>query len=419
MNQELIYLLLIFGLLVIPRALQRFKIPAPITCLVFGIGAMLAWGVKTHDPVVTLLSTLGISSLFLFAGLEVDLRELRRGLWPLLTHLAIRMVTLTGAAWLAWHFLDLGWQASALLALALLTPSTGFILDTLERLGLDEEERFWVTSKAIAGELLALAALFVIMQAGDPMQLGVSTLVMLGMLVGLPMLFIAFGRWIVPHAPGSEFSLLVMVGFLAAFITYKLGVYYLVGAFVAGLIARLLRIRMPRLASNDNIHALRLFATFFVPFYFFHAGTLVSRDALSWEALGLGLVITAAVLPLRIGTVWLQRRVLFRGEHKRSTLRVSVALAPTLVFTLVLAEILHSRFGISGALSGALILYTTLNTLLPSLVLRMPFDVDPIVDGYVHPEDKKAAEKQAATAAAAADEVEQPVVADGGASRGA
>src|SRR3546814_5203342 len=100
-----------------------------------------------------------------------------------------------------------------------------------------------LTSKAIAGELLALAALFVIMQAGDPMQLGVSTLVMLGMLVGLPMLFIAFGRWIVPHAPGSEFSLLVMVGFLAAFITYKLGVYYLVGAFIAGLIARLLRIR--------------------------------------------------------------------------------------------------------------------------------------------------------------------------------
>src|SRR3546814_815364 len=346
MNRELIYLLLIFGLLVIPRALQRFKIPAPITCLVFGIGAMLAWGVKTHDPVVTLLSTLGISSLFLFAGLEVDLRELRRGLWPLLTHLAVRIITLAGAAWLAWHYLDLGWQASALLALALLTPSTGFILDTLERLGLDEEERFWVTSKAIAGELLALAALFVIMQAGDPMQLGVSTLVMLGMLVGwgalagavwlawhylylggqasavlaralltpstgcirdtlerlgldeeerfwvtskaiagellalaalfvimqagdpmqlgvstlvmlgmlvgLPMLFIAFGRWIVPHAPGSEFSLLVMVGFLAAFITYKLGVYYLVGAFIAGLIARLLRIRMPRLASNRS-----------------------------------------------------------------------------------------------------------------------------------------------------------------------
>jgi Kef-type K+ transport system membrane component KefB len=390
MNRELVYLLLIFGLLVIPRMLQRFRIPAPITCLLLGIGAMLAWGSKTHDPVVTLLSTLGISSLFLFAGLEVDLQALRRGLWPLLTHLTIRAATLSGVGWLAWRYLDLGWQAAGLLALALLTPSTGFILDTLERLGLDPEERFWVTSKAIAGELLALAALFVILQAGDPLQLGLSSLAMAAMLVGLPLLFIALGRWVVPHAPGSEFSLLVMVGLVAAFITYKLGVYYLVGAFVAGLVARLLRIRMPRLASNDNMHALRLFATFFVPFYFFHAGTGVSRDALSWEALGLGLVITAIVLPLRVAMVWLQRRVLFR-EHHQSTLRVSVALAPTLVFTLVLAEILHSRFALPGELFGALILYTTLNTLLPSLVLKVPFDVDPIDDGFVHPEDKDAA----------------------------
>ena len=378
MSRELIYLLLIFALLVIPRALQRFRVPAPITCLLFGIGAMLVLGDKLHDPVVALLSTLGISSLFLFAGLEVDMRALRKGLWPLLAHLAIRIGNLCLLAWLGWRYLGLGWQASALLALALLTPSTGFILDTLERLGLDEEERFWVTSKAIAGELLALAALFVVLQAGDPVQLGVSSLALLALLVGLPLLYVAFGRWIVPHAPGSEFSLLVMAGFVAAFITYKLGVYYLVGAFIAGLVARLLRARIPRMASDENIHALRLFASFFVPFYFFHAGSQIAREALSWEALGLGLLLTALVVPLRVAMVWLQRRVLFRGEQRRSTFRVSVALTPTLVFTLVLAEILHSRFGLSGTLTGALVLYTTLNTLLPSLLLRVPFDVDPL-----------------------------------------
>ena len=224
MDNELIYLLLIFGLLVIPRALQRFKLPAPITCLALGIGAMLAFGDRVHDPVIVLLSTLGISSLFLFAGLEVDLQALRKGLGRLLVHLVIRVLLLAGVAWLGWHYLDLGWQAAVLVALALLTPSTGFILDTLERLGLDEEERFWVTSKAIAGELMALAVLFVVLQAGDPMQLGVSSLVMLAMIVGLPLLFIALGRWVVPHASGSEFSLLVMVGMVAAFITYKLGV---------------------------------------------------------------------------------------------------------------------------------------------------------------------------------------------------
>ncbi|HLT03348.1 MAG TPA: cation:proton antiporter [Pseudomonas sp.] len=377
MSQELVYLLLIFGLLVIPRALQRLKIPAPITCLLLGVGAMLAWGDRVHDPVVVLLSTLGISSLFLFAGLEVELQTLRRGVGRLLAHLLVRSLALAGVAWLGWRYLELGWQAATLLALALLTPSTGFILDTLERLGLDESERFWVTSKAIAGELLALAVLFVALQAGDMEGFAVSSLAMLGLLTGLPLLFLALGRWVMPHAPGSEFSLLVMVGMVAAFVTYKLGVYYLVGAFIAGLTARLLHVRMPALASDGNIHALRLFATFFVPFYFFHAGTGISRDALGWDAMALGLAITAVLLPLRLAIVWLQRRLLFR-EDNAGAMRVSVALAPTLVFTLVLAQILHVRFDLSGTLFGALILYTILNTMLPSLVLHKPFDIDPL-----------------------------------------
>jgi Kef-type K+ transport system membrane component KefB len=396
MSNELIYLLLIFGLLVVPRALQRFKLPAPITCLLLGVGAMLAFGERTHDPVIVLLSTLGISSLFLFAGLEVDLRALRKQLGPLLVHLAIRAASLGGVGWLAWRYLGLEWQAAALVALALLTPSTGFILDTLERLGLDEEERFWVTSKAIAGELMALAALFVVLQAGDPVQLGISSLAMAAMMVGLPLLFVALGRWVVPHAPGSEFSLLVMVGMVAAFITYKLGVYYLVGAFVAGLVARMLRLRMPRLASDDNMHALRLFATFFVPFYFFHAGTGISRDALTWEAAGLGVVLTMVLVPLRIGIVWLQRRLMF-GEQRHSSLKVALSLSPTLVFTLVLANILYVRFDLPAVLFGALILYTSLNTLLPSLILRAPFDVDPIAPRPVsHPEDRMRADAAAA-----------------------
>jgi Kef-type K+ transport system membrane component KefB len=376
-SQDLVYLLLIFGLLVVPRALQRLKLPAPITSLLLGVGAMLLWGDDTHDPVVVLLSALGISSLFLFAGLEVDWRALRRGWGRLLVHLAVRVAALVATGWLAWRYLDLGWQAASLLALALLTPSTGFILDTLERMGLDAEERFWVTSKAIAGELLALAVLFVALQAGDALQFGLSSLAMLALLVGLPLLFLALGRWVAPHAPGSEFSLLVMVGMVAAYVTYRLGVYYLVGAFIAGLTARLLRDRMPKLASHDNIHALRLFATFFVPFYFFHAGTVISRDALSWEALLIGLAMTAVVLPLRVGVTWVQRRLLF-GDSNGGAMRVSVALAPTLVFTLVLAEILHGRFHVPGALFGGLVLYTVLNTLLPSLLLHQTFDIDPM-----------------------------------------
>ena len=376
MNQDVIYLLLIFALLVIPRAVQRFSVPAPLTCLLFGIGAVLWLGDGAHDAVVNLLAILGISSLFLFAGLEVDLAQLRKGLWPLLLHLLIRSATLMGVAWLAWHYAGLSWQAAGLLALALLTPSTGFIMDSLAQLGLNEEERFWVTSKAIAGELLALVAMFVVMQANDPVQLGLSSLVLAAMLVGLPLLFIGLGRWVAPHAPGSEFSLLVMVGMLAAYITYWLGVYYLVGAFIAGLVARLLQRRMPLLASHDNLHALRLFSSFFVPFYFFNAGTHVPGDALSLEALGLGVLITLVVLPLRLAVIVLQRRMVF-GESLRSSLRVALALSPTLIFTLVLAGIMREHFAVPPVLYGALLFYAAVTTLLPSLVFRSAMDVDP------------------------------------------
>src|SRR5690606_36787120 len=182
MSQELVYLLLIFGLLVIPRALQRLKIPAPITCLLLGDGAMLAWGDRVHDPVEVLLSTLGISSMFLFAGLEVELQTLRRGVGRLLAHLLVRSLALVGVAWLGWRYLDLGWRAATLLAVARVAPSTGFILAARERLGLEESESSWVTGKPSAGDRLALAVLCVALQAGDMAGFALSSLAMLGLL---------------------------------------------------------------------------------------------------------------------------------------------------------------------------------------------------------------------------------------------
>jgi Kef-type K+ transport system membrane component KefB len=86
----------------------------------------------------------------------------------------------------------------------------------------------------------------------------------------------------------------------------------------------------------------------------------------------LGVAITAVVLPLRIGVVWLQR-LFVRGESLRGSLRVATALTPTLVFTLVLANLLRARFGLDDTLYGALLLYAILSTWLPSLALAQPF----------------------------------------------
>jgi Kef-type K+ transport system membrane component KefB len=194
--------------------------------------------------------------------------------------------------------------------------------------------------------------------------------------VVLPLALVALGRWIVPYAAGSAFSLLIMMGFAAAFVTDAIGVEYLLGAFLAGLVARLLQSRIPAWTSPDNLHAVKLFSSFFLPFYFFSRGANVPADALSVQALGIGLALTVVLVPLRGFTVWAEQRWLGVNDT-RSSLRVAAALTPTLIFTLVLATILRERGAIPDELFGGLLLYAGLNTLLPSFMLRASFDVAP------------------------------------------
>jgi Kef-type K+ transport system membrane component KefB len=364
----LIYLGFVFGLLVIPRALQRFRLPAPLTCVVLGIIVSLFFPNVVDDSVMPVVATLGIASLFLFAGLEVDLVELRRQIPRLTTYLAVSGAFLIGGSWVGIHYLHLAWQPAALLALGLFTPSTGFILDTLPHSGLDGDEQKLVSISAIAGEIAALLVLFVLSQAESMRMLAVSSGILMLLVVFTPLIFLALGKYIVPHAPGSEFSLLIMVAIICGVISKSLGVHVLVGAFVAGFVAGLLRKRMTTLASDENLQAVRLFASFFVPFYFFNEGLEVPASALVLKSLLYGVVMSLTVLPIRIAKDWIGCRF-FAGRSAKSGSRVAVALVPTLIFTLVIAGILHETFHVDDALFGGLLVYAAISTILPSFVL--------------------------------------------------
>ncbi|WP_260706329.1 cation:proton antiporter [Edaphobacter flagellatus] len=367
-TDTLIYLGMVFGLLVIPRALQRFRLPAPLTCVVLGIVVAMFFHETKEDKVMPVVATLGIASLFLFAGLEVDLDDLRKQAPRLSAYLFIGGLILIAGTWVAIRFLHMAWQPAALLSLALFTPSTGFILDTLPHSGLDESEQKQVSMNAISGELVALMVLFVVSQAGSMKTLAISSGILVLLIVLTPILFLALGKYVVPHAPGSEFSLLIMVAILCAVVSQGLGVHFLVGAFVAGMVARLLQDRMATLASETNLHAVRLFSSFFVPFYFFKEGTEVPAGALVWRAVLYGLALSAVVIPIRVGKDWLESLVFARKKGKTGV-RVAVALVPTLVFALVIAGMLHEQFHIRDELFGGLLIYAAISTILPSYVL--------------------------------------------------
>ncbi len=370
-SAEASYLMLLFGLLIVPKILQRFRIPSAVTCFMFGAFCGPGFALFQDDPTVTLFSTLGISSLFLFAGLEVSGAELRREARVLTEHLILRVASLLACALALSHSLDLEPRVSALVALAILTPSTGFILDSLPALRLSQAESFWVRAKAIGTEILALTILFVVLQSGNRKTLALSALALLALVVALPVAFRAFARFIVPHAPKTEFAFLLMVAVLCALATEKLGVYYLVGAFVVGMAAQRFRTALPSLASARMLGAVEAFASLFVPFYFFHAGLALSREAFSWTSLGLGVAFVALVLPLRLGLVWAHRRLRF-GEPLSVGLRIGIPMLPTTVFTLVIVEILRDTFKVSPAILGALVIFAIANTMAPSVLLRKP-----------------------------------------------
>lgn len=369
--QQLLYVGLLFTLFVVPRVLQRFRVPGAISALAFGIAAGPGAGLLPHDDTVTLLSTLGIVSLFLFAGLDVSVRELVDEWRVLIEHVAVVVVTLAlAAAAVRWAF-DLAWRPAVLTALALFTPSTGFILDSMGRWLSDERDRFWVRSKAIATEIVALLALFVVLQSTSAPRLVVASTVLVAMIAVLPLAFRVFAAVILPHAPKSEFGFLMMVAVACALITRQLGVYYLVGAFVVGMAAQQFRERLPGLASERMLGAVEAFASLFVPFYFFHAGAELSREHFTWMALGVGVLLFLVAAPVRVGQVMLHRRLRL-GEAKDRGARIATAMLPTTVFTLVLADIIATRFGAPPALVGGLVIYACATSLVPGLALRTP-----------------------------------------------
>ena len=371
MSLDLAYIALLLALFVIPRLLQRFRIPSAVSSL--GLGLLSGMGLERFrgDPTVGLLSTFGIVALFLVAGLEVDVDGLRSARRVLAQHLAIRALSLALVTVALGAALGTDLQASILVALALITPSTGFILDSLDVFHLTGQQRFWVKTKAIATEIVALGVLFVVVQAGSLRDLGLSTLALVALVVALPTAFRLFARHIIPYAPRSEFTFLVIVAVTAAVVTKHLGAYYLVGAFLVGLVARRCREFLPTMVSERTTHAVELFAAFFAPFYFFHAGVEIRAEDLSWGSLLAGLAFVAVMVPYRVGGLVLHRRLAL-GEPPREGLRTAVALLPTLVFTLVLADLVRTRFQAPAFVFGGLVFYAVATTLFPGFVLRLP-----------------------------------------------
>jgi len=213
--------------------------------------------------------------------------------------------------------------------------------------------------------------MFIIIQSTSLPKFVSSTLIMAFLIMFLPILFKLFAEKIVPYAPNSEFAFLLIVALFSAFITYKLGVYYLVGAFIVGITAQRFRQNLLSLTSEKMVNAIEVFASFFIPFYFFKAGLHVNIRELDLKTILISLIIILTIIPIRILLMALHLKIAKKETFKAAS-KIGVAISPTLVFSLVIAEILRVKFAAPLYIYGSIWIYALANTMLPSFILRIP-----------------------------------------------
>lgn len=366
MDLEYQYLVVFSSLLLIPKLFQRFRIPGGITCLFLGVffGSFLGW--FENDQLILILSRLGITSLFLFAGMEIEVPELRKNSTALSKFLLKSMAFMLIAALVGAKILGIDFQLGLIASIAIFTPSAGFILNSIKSFNLESEEVHWVKMKAISKEIAAIFALLFALQINEPLDL-LKTLSVLSLLVVvLPIFFKGFVKWVAPYVPDGEVGFLVIMALISGVITKKIGTHYLLGAFVTGVIAGQFKHFAPSKKTYQMIQSLSTFFSIFVTFYFFKTGLGFGVDKFNQAGFLYGVALAVVFIPLRMFMVKYSLQNFVDDEIEEDT-GISISLIPNLIFGLVIIGIIEAKFEVTPIFLCALITYTVITSILPAL----------------------------------------------------
>lgn len=368
-GHEIQYLIIFSSVLILPKIIQRFKVPVGITCLSLGILTSSLYPELRHDQLILLLSRLGITSLFLFAGMEVKVDELKENKLPLLKHLSVALLIIFLLSFAIQYYFELEFRLAVIFSLGILTPSTGFILNSLDSYKLTRSQKYWISSKSISEEMMAVLVLFFAMQSQDLKSLLISIAVLITLLFGLPIVFKLFIRYIAPYAPKSEVAFLIILALLCGVITKKIGTYYLVGAFIVGIVAGRFKHFMDEKEDKNIFESLSVFFGIFIPFYFYKSGLKLSLDILTKEGIVIGLFLSLYLIPLRFYFTNFTT-INFLGREVYSPWKISLSLMPTLIFGLVISSILLEKYHVDSSLITGLFIYTIITSILPAFAFE-------------------------------------------------
>lgn len=367
LTKDLEYLLIFSTVLLLPKILLKFKVPSGITALSIGILFGYLDTSISSDQLFRFLAQIGITSLFVFSGLEVNFDEFKEDKDYLIKYSAKSLVILAIITLGLHQFLDLNIQNSLILGLGIFTPSAGFIINSLHSFKIGEDQEYWVKSKAISKEVISITLMFIALQSHDPKSMLTSVVFFGGLFFLLPYLFKFYFKFISPYAPNSEVPFLVVISLICGVISKELGAYYLVGAFIVGLVGSQFKEKIFKHDEETLFMALSSFFNVFLPFYFFYAGLKLSFSEFNADAIMLGSIFLVLFIPLRLminvtSIKWMMK------DFTKHPYDISLSLMPTLIFGLVIAGILKEKEAVSNTIIYGLIFYTLISSLLPTFL---------------------------------------------------
>ncbi|MDP9220540.1 MAG: cation:proton antiporter [Actinomycetota bacterium] len=342
----------------------RLPLPGPLLELLAGIAlGPTGFGWVHVDPLVSAVAVVGMAFLLFLAGFEVDVRGLAGPDGKLAGRGLVMSVVLAGLAALV--LLAVGWplKAALLVASALMATSVGLVGPLLKDVALLGRPLGRLT---LAGAALGEVTAVLLISVGFSLSHGpVAALAVLAVVIAVG----GAAAWAVSAASRrariamavraqaegggqARIRLTVLAVTALALLASKLGLEAVLGAFLAGGLARLID---PDPEATHPAYPVKLDAIgfgFLVPVFFVTSGLKLDLRGVLTDPSALVLVPLVFVLLLAVRGL---PALAFRHElGGRSTLASGLLLATSLPFLLIAAEIGQSTGVFTPSQAGAL-----------------------------------------------------------------
>ena len=343
--------------------LRRWRVPSVLFELLLGIlvgPAVLGW--VELVPFVDGLSQLGLAILFFMAGYEIDFGRLRGS--PINRGLAGWAVSLVLGLGLGLLLMLEGFVLSSLLiGLALTTTAIGTLMPMLrDREMLETPFGSFITAAGAVGEFGPIVAITILLSADSPLQESLLLIAFAVLAVGIaslatrrqPPAFIEMMQRHLSTSTQLPVRIILLLVTVMVLVAAELGLDNLLGAFAAGMIARLALSKEQSEALAPRLEAIGF--GFLIPVFFIVSGVGFDLDSLldsTTTMLKVPLFLVLMLIIRGLPAMLVYRGVLSTRERSAMTLLQSTALPLLVVITQIGLETHRMRPGNAAALVGA------------------------------------------------------------------